>query len=133
MSISEIEDAIVNRLVEKVAEVKTVKGYEGEFAEIKVLKRPAALVVYEKGEYERRNLSLLRRSVWTILVVAEGLQGDKRRQGAYELLEKVREALWDFSPGEGCGVLELKKESLLRSLPNLVVFAQDYELKERIK
>ena len=89
--LNEFEQAIVDK-IKTIADFRTVKGYEGEFArqtykEILGL-MPCALVVYEGGDFDRQNLILRRRMRWTVIVACESFRKDKARQEVtVELLE----------------------------------------------
>ena len=134
--LNEFEQAIVDKIT-TIADFKTIKGYEGEFArqtykEILGL-MPCALIVYEGGDFDRQNLILRRRMRWTVIVGCESMRKkDKARQKVYELLEKTKEALNDviFADFE-MKPLQIKRERLIYHDDRIVVFGQVYETEVR--
>lgn len=133
MGLETIEAAIINKIKTSVPDFAIVKGYQGEFERPEVLKLPAALVIYGKGKYKRANRILDKTGHWTVMVAAHGMKGTpKRTHNIYRLLDLLTEALWDFSPADGVGAMELADDDSLISSQTIIVFAQDYIIKERL-
>jgi len=133
--LNEFEQEIIKK-IKTIADFKTVKGYEGEFArqtykEILGL-MPCALVVYEGGNFERENLRLKRRLRWTVIVGCEGFRRDETRKRLYELLEKTKEALHDVVfEGYEMKPLSIMRERLIYHDEHLIAFGQVYETEVR--
>jgi len=128
----ELEEGILGLIRQQVPELKTVKGYEGDFdrgtmREILGL-MPCALVVYEGQDLEERNMDLLRKVRFTVLVGARSYRKGEAREEAFELLEAVEGALVGQRV-EGLKMLPLalRSERLVYRDSQIVVFGQSYE------
>ncbi len=129
--ITKIEQSIVDA-IKQTGAFFAVKGYQGEFSRADAIKMPSAFVVYEKGEYERRNRITERISRWNIIIATTSAKRQKAKDEMYDLLEVVRNAMENFSACDSCGNFELKEEGLLEVNEMLMVFTQIYQLKERM-
>jgi len=133
--LNEFEQAIVDK-IKTIADFRTVKGYEGEFArqtykEILGL-MPCALVVYEGGDFDRQNLILRRRMRWTVIVACESFRKDKARQEVYTFLEAIKGALNDVRFADfKMTPLSITRERLLYHDERIVAFGQVYETEVR--
>jgi len=111
ITITEIEDAIIEELKSEISYLKTC-GSIGEFEvdeiEELLVQCPAAYVMYDGGDFEEGAGEALDRDMtFSVIVVAKNVRGgDEARhgkgseKGAYDMIEDVRAAL----TGNSCGL-----------------------------
>lgn len=130
-----LEDAVVAALeVGLGPEVKTVRSYQGDWRtdlRQETWRLPAALVMLYGSRSEQVGLSSFDFTQdLQVLLVARHLRGEEagRREagGAYDLLAKVREALWHQDLGLDMTPLALVREEPLLSDGEFTVYAAHY-------
>ena len=126
-----IEKAIIDKVKTAVPELRTVKGYEGDFNKNTLMEllglTPFALVVYEGSDLERHNTRKVRKMKWTIFIGAKSVKKGIARPQVYELLEKLENCLDQYQvAGSGTTPLEIRAERFFYRDSQLVVYEQSY-------
>jgi phage gp37-like protein len=110
-TISEVEDAIIERIGSQVTYLKTcdsLASYLLDTAEDLTIRFPATYAVYGPGRYSHAVSGVQDREMeFSVIVMAKNLRGDRAarhgkgsEKGVYEMLEDVRAALTN----QACGL-----------------------------
>jgi len=134
--IKEIENGFIGALTAQVPSLKTVRGYNGDFDDVSeetlgqlILQFPAALVFYSASVGERSGSRRQRTLTYGVVLAGKSLRGEgdpSMRQGLYDLLEDVRNALDGSTLELAIRPLYWQRDRLLFHSAAFSVYAQEY-------
>lgn len=145
MTITEIEQAIISRLRDQIAYLRTV-GSIAEFLadDIDSIEEyaplcPAAFVVYDHGDFNHKMSGVQdREMIFNVLVVVRNLRGDSAarhgaagEKGVYDVLEDVRSALSDQACGLSIDPLLPVSEEGIAGSKDLAVYGMAFRTRCR--